>query len=148
MKITAERFKALLDGTATDVSGEERLIRVEAFSAERRGEDPASAVQTRMPNVSIVEASPVAIPLGLPETNTRSSAASPIWLPLSMTTSQKSAVKHCLWWLAFMGIAVAMVWFAASVGMGSLVAHFIGLAIFGLCMQGILWFFRAPVNRS
>lgn len=148
MRITAERFKALLNGTATDVSGEERLIRVEAFSAERRGEDPATAVQARMPNVSIVETPHVAIPLGTPATNTVFSPRLTASPDLDFASHQMGAAKHRLCWLVFMGLAIAMVWFAASMGMGSLVAHFFGVAIFGLVIQAVIWFFRAPMKQS
>jgi len=147
MRIAAERFAALLNGTATDVTGEVRVVRVEAFRAQRLGEDPATAVQARMPNVSIVETPHVAIPPDMSATISRSSIVSSV-SPPRVTTSQRGVVNYRLEWLALIGVLVAVICFAASMGMGSLVAHFIGVAILGLCMQSVVWFFRAPMDRS
>ncbi len=143
MKITAERFKALLDGSATNVTGEERIVRVEAFTAERRGEDPATAVQARMPHVSIVKTVQVMLPLKRSATNAVVSApsAAPFY---SLTPRQRETGKRWLYQFAFMGTFIVIVWIAVAVGMASLVAHFIGVALFGLFIQGAIWFFRTP----
>ena len=54
MKITEDRFKSILAGTATNLTSKEILIRQEAFDAERRGQDPMVAVGAQMPDVTIV----------------------------------------------------------------------------------------------
>jgi hypothetical protein len=63
MKISEDRFKSILAGTATNLTSNEILLRREAFDAERRGEDPLLAVEARMFDVTIVRAeAPAAIP--------------------------------------------------------------------------------------
>src|SRR3954451_14544621 len=54
MKITEDRFRSILAGTATELSSKEILIRIEAFEAERRGQDPIATVESRLPDVTIV----------------------------------------------------------------------------------------------
>lgn len=54
MEIDEQRFKAILAGTALGLSSKELTIRSAAFDAEKRGEDPAHAVQQAMPDVTIV----------------------------------------------------------------------------------------------
>ena len=54
MKITEDRFKSILAGTAPNLTSKEILIRQEAFDAERRGQDPMLAVEAQMPDVTIV----------------------------------------------------------------------------------------------
>lgn len=54
MKITEDRFRSILAGTATDLSSKEILIRIEAFDAERQGRDPMATVEARLPDVTIV----------------------------------------------------------------------------------------------
>jgi hypothetical protein len=145
MEITSERFKALLNGSARDVTGEERVIRVEAFMAERRGEDPATAVQAAMPHVSIVEVVQVMSPSKLSATNT---AALAVTAPYRLTLQQRETVKHWLYGFALIGMLAVAIWFAVAVGMAIIVAHFIGVALFGLFMQSVNWFYRAPIRRS
>lgn len=143
MKITSERFKTLLNGSARDVAGEERVIRVEAFMAERRGEYPAMAVQAAMPHVSIVEAVQVMPPLKRSATNTAASVA-PATPLYRLTPQQRETRMRRLYGFFVMGTFIVIVWIAVAVGMASLVAHFIGVALFGLFIQGVIWFFRTP----
>jgi hypothetical protein len=53
MKIDRNRFKAIMDGTASDLTSKEVLIRHIAFDAERRGTDPIFAVEQSLPDVQI-----------------------------------------------------------------------------------------------
>jgi hypothetical protein len=146
MEITSERFKALLNGSARDVTGEERVIRVEAFMAERRGEDPATAVQAAMPHVSIVEVVQVMSPSKLSATNTAASAS--VTASIRLTPQQRETGKRWLCGFALIGMFAVVVWIAVAVGMAIIVAHFIGVALFGLFMQSVNWFYRAPIRRS
>lgn len=59
MNISEDRFKSIVAGTATLLTSKEILIRQAAFDAERRGEDPMLAVETTMPDVTIVRAGKV-----------------------------------------------------------------------------------------
>jgi hypothetical protein len=146
MQISAERFKALLDGTATNVTGEERIIRIEAFNAERRGEDPAAAVQAKLPHVSIAEPVQVTAPLSGSATNTITASAASAERFCKLTRLRTAPERRWLYGFALMGLLALVVWFAVAVGMAIIVAHFIGVAIFGLFVQGVNWFFRTP-NR-
>jgi hypothetical protein len=136
MRITRERFEALLDGTAINVTGAERVVRIEAFNAQRRGEDPATAVESKMFNVSIVQ--PTSISASSPATN-------PVRQSEQPATDARDAVKHRLYLLGLIGVAAVVAWTAAYAGLGVIVAHFIAAAIGGLLIQGLVWFFRAPV---
>ncbi|QHO74581.1 hypothetical protein ACH79_19950 [Bradyrhizobium sp. CCBAU 051011] len=51
MKIDETRFRAILNGTADQLSGQEILIRHVAYEAERKGEDPKRAVEESLPFV-------------------------------------------------------------------------------------------------
>jgi hypothetical protein len=144
MEITAERFEALLDGSARNVTGEERVVRVEAFMAERRGEDPLTAVQSRLPHVLVTEAVEVAQPIITPATNIASAPTAS--LLSSVKPHQTDAVKRVCW-LAFIGLGITVSWFAAYAGFAAAVGHFIAAAMAGFVIQGVVWFFRAP-DRS
>jgi hypothetical protein len=54
MKISEDRFRSILAGTATNLSSKEILIRQAAFDAERLEQDPMLAVEAQMPDVVIV----------------------------------------------------------------------------------------------
>lgn len=53
MKIDGNRFKAILDGTASNLTSKEVLIRHIAYDAERRGTDPLLAVEQSLPDVQV-----------------------------------------------------------------------------------------------
>jgi hypothetical protein len=55
MKIEKKRFQAILDGTATNLTGSEVLVRNIAYLAERRGENPQVAIEKELLNVTIVD---------------------------------------------------------------------------------------------
>jgi hypothetical protein len=145
MQISAERFKAILDGTATNVTGAERIIRIEAF--KRLGEDPAAAVQAKLPHVSILELVQVAAPLSGLATNTNMVSAASAELLCRQTRLGTASERRWLYGFALIGLFALVVWFAVAVGMVIIVAHFIGVALFGLFVQGVNWFFRTPNER-
>jgi hypothetical protein len=147
MQISAERFKALLDGTATNVTGEERIIRIEAFNAERRGEDPAVAVQAKLPHVSILEVVQVTSPLSGSATNIITVSVASAERLCRLTRLRAASERRWLYGFALTGLLALVVWFAVAGGMAIIVAHFIGVAMFGLFIQGVNWFFRAPATR-
>src|SRR5258708_7248525 len=54
MTITKNRFKAIMEGTALNLTAEEILVRNVAYQAERKGEDPLRAVVQGLPHVRII----------------------------------------------------------------------------------------------
>jgi T5orf172 domain len=61
MKISEDRFRELVAGTARELTVQERLIRQHASYAIRYRLDPVAVVEARMPSVSIVRRDPHAI---------------------------------------------------------------------------------------
>jgi hypothetical protein len=55
MKLGEKRFSAILDGTATDLKGQEILVRNIAYEAERLGHDPRQAVEYSLPFLTFVD---------------------------------------------------------------------------------------------
>jgi hypothetical protein len=49
VNLEPERFRSILDGSASDLSSQERLIRYVAIDAERKGVDPRLAVEAEFP---------------------------------------------------------------------------------------------------
>jgi hypothetical protein len=55
MTINEKRFKAIMEGTASNLTAEEILVRNVAYQAERKGEDPLGSVQRELPHVQIIK---------------------------------------------------------------------------------------------
>jgi hypothetical protein len=157
MRISTDRFNKIIDGSATNLTSMEILIRQEAFAAERHGQDPSVAVEAKLPHVTIIKRDRVKGPIppvdvSLARASTVARAKNP---PATNTQSlfdrvaeRLSRLRGGTLWVTYAVVGAAVIWIAASVNMGGLVAHFIGVTLFGLFIQAVNWFFRKPNEGS
>ncbi|WP_198164193.1 hypothetical protein [Bradyrhizobium jicamae] len=137
MKISEERFKSILAGTATNLSSKEILIRQEAFFAERTGQDPMLAIEAKLPDVTIIRKERYR---GI-ATDAATTQAIPVVDPDDLGTAKSRNFWSWLnWdanWLAVWAVVISVLALFAPAVAAPLVG-IAGIALFALIAIGIV----------